>query len=70
MRELFESASRTRVLNATLVTVLVLLVAVFPALPIGGEMLDVRAGYTYPEAVAALWREGGGCMRGAGSWTR
>ena len=59
MRELFESASRTRVLNATLVTVLVLLVAVFPALPIGGEMLDVRAGYTYPEAVAAMesyWR--------------
>ena len=54
MRELFESASRTRVLSATLVTVLVLLVAVFPALPIGGEMLDVRAGYTYPEAVAAM----------------
>ena len=54
MREHFELVSRTPVLSAALMTVLVLLLAVFPALPIGGEMLDVRAGYTYPEVVAAM----------------
>lgn len=40
-------------LGATLVATLIL-AAVFPALPIGGEMLDVKSGYTYREAVAAL----------------
>ena len=54
MREYFEFVSRTLVLSATLIAVLVLLVAVVPALPIGGEMLDVKAGYTYPEVVAAM----------------
>ncbi len=41
-------------LSAALVAVLVPLLAVFPALPNGGEMLDVKAGYTYPEVVAAM----------------
>ena len=54
MRQYLESASRTPVLSATLVAMLVLLVVVFPALPIGGEMLDVKTGYTYAEAVAAM----------------
>ena len=54
MREFFESVSRTLVLSATLVSTLVLVLAVFPALPIGGEMLDVKAGYTYAEVVAAM----------------
>ncbi len=54
MRKYVESASRTPALSATLVATLVLLVVVFPALPIGGEMLDVKAGYTYAEAVAAM----------------
>ncbi len=54
MRGYFEFASRTPVLSAALVAVLVLLLAVFPALPIGGEMLDVKAGYTHPEVVAAM----------------
>ena len=54
MRGHFEFISRTPVLSAALMTVLVLLLAVFPALPIGGEMLDVRAAYTYPEVVAAM----------------
>ena len=54
MRKYVESASRTPALGATLVATLVLLVAVFPALPIGGEMLDVKTGYTYAEAVAAM----------------
>lgn len=38
----------------TLATTLVLLFAVFPALPVGGEMLDVKAGYSHEEAVAAM----------------
>ena len=54
MRAYLAFAGRTPVLGATLVAALVLLVAVFPALPIGGETLDSRAGYTYEEAVAAL----------------
>ena len=54
VREYFEFVSRTWVLSATLATVLILVLAVFPALPVGGEMLDVKAGYTYPEVVAAM----------------
>ena len=54
MRQYVESVSGTPVLSATLVAMLVLLVVVFPALPIGGEMLDVKTGYTYAEAVAAM----------------
>ena len=54
MKECFEFAGKTPVLSATLVTVLVLLLAVFPILPIGGQMLDVMAGYTCPDVVAAM----------------
>ena len=68
MREYFEACSRVPMLCATLVLVLILVVAVFPALPIGGEMLDVRGGYTYPEALAAL--EGyGEAGRRTHAWT-
>lgn len=54
MRKYFEFCSGTLVLCVTMASGLVLLVAVFPALPIGGETLDVRDGYTYAEALAAL----------------
>ena len=54
MKKYFAFASRTPALSATLVATLVLLVVVFPALPIGGEMLDVKTGYTYAEAVAVM----------------
>lgn len=54
MKECFEFAGKTPVLSATLVTVLVLLFAVFPILPVGGRMLDVMAGYTCPDVVAAM----------------
>ncbi|MDE0621124.1 MAG: hypothetical protein OXH83_05590 [Bryobacterales bacterium] len=54
MRKPIEFASRTPVLSATLTATLVLSVVVFPVLPIGGEMLDVKMGYTYAEAVAAM----------------
>jgi len=54
MRTYCEFVSRTPVLGVTLGAAVLLLGAVFPALPIGDEMLDVKAGYTYAEAVAAL----------------
>ena len=54
MRKYVEFASGTLALSATLTATLVLLVVVFPALPIDGEMLDVMTGYTYAEAVAAM----------------
>jgi len=54
VRQYVEFASRTLALGTTLVATLVLLVVVFPALPLGSEMLDVKAGYTYGEAVAAM----------------
>ncbi len=50
----FAFAARTPVLLGSALLTIVLLVGVFPALPIGGEMLDVRPGYTHEEAVAAL----------------
>ncbi len=54
MRTYFESAGTTPALAAALLSTLVLVLGVFPALPIGGEMLDVKSGYTFEEAVAAL----------------
>ncbi len=54
MQAYFEFVSRAPVLGTTLVAGLLLLVVVFPALPIGGDLLDVRSSYTYDEAVAAL----------------
>ena len=54
MRTYFESISTTPALLVTLLATLILVFAVFPVLPIGGELLDVKSGYTYREAVAAL----------------
>ncbi len=50
----FRLASRTRVLLACAAGVVAWVVVVFPALPIGGTMLDVTAGYSYTELVAAM----------------
>ncbi len=54
MRKFFEASSAAWALCATLVSALILLVVVFPAMPVGGEMLDVMGGYTHSEALAAL----------------
>lgn len=54
MRTYFEFVSRAPVLGATLVAAVLLLVCVFPALPIRGELLDVKPGYTYDEVISAL----------------
>ena len=54
MRKYFEYASANRTLLLTLTVTLVFLFLVFPNLPIGGEMLDVKPGYTHTEAMAAM----------------
>lgn len=53
MRRYFDFASRPSVLVATFVATVVLLVT-YTALPIRGELLDVRQGYSYDEAMSAL----------------
>lgn len=50
----FRFASRTPVLLCAAGAVAVWLLLVFPSLPIGGRMLDLSAGYSYPELVAAM----------------
>lgn len=54
MRRYFAFARRNGTLAVTLVAVAVLLLLVFPNLPIGGETLDTKPGYTYEEAVASM----------------
>lgn len=58
MRRYFAFAARTPVLLTSLVCALVILFGVFPALPIGAEVLDVRDGYSYPELIAAMQQYG------------
>lgn len=53
MRRYFELAGKSTVLVFSFIATVVLL-AVFPAIPVGGELLDVRRGYGYDEALAAL----------------
>lgn len=50
----FRFASRTPVLLTTGAGVLLWLLVVFPALPIGGDVLDIRSGYSHAELVAAM----------------
>jgi len=57
MRRYLEFVARTPVLIVALV-VAVLLGASFQALPIGGEMLDVRQGYDHGEVMAAMAQYG------------
>ena len=54
MRRYFEFASGSAVLGATLAAAAVLVAFVFPAVPIGGETLDTRAGYGFAEAVSLM----------------
>lgn len=54
MRRCLEVAGRTPVLAATLISTVILVFAVFPAVPIGGETLDTRAGYTFAEVVSLM----------------
>lgn len=55
MTRYFDFAGRTSVLLSTFVATVVLTFLVFPAIPIGGELLDVRSGgYGHAEVMAAL----------------
>ncbi|MDE0003680.1 MAG: hypothetical protein OXQ29_13395 [Rhodospirillaceae bacterium] len=54
MKRYFEFAGRTRTLLVTFVATAVFLFLVFPNLPINGEMLDMKPGYSYGEAMAAM----------------
>ncbi len=54
MNRYFKFAGQTTVLVVTFAATLVFLFGVFPALPIGGVMLDLMPGYTHAEAMAAM----------------
>ncbi len=54
MRTYFAFTSATPVLVTTLIITVTLLGWVFPAVPVDGESLDGKPGYTYEEALAAL----------------
>ena len=53
-RSFLEFAARTPVLAGTGAIGLALVAVVFPSLPVGGELLDARFGYTFEEAVASM----------------
>ena len=58
MRRYFEFAGRTGTLLVTLVATAAFLFLVFPHLPINGEMLDTKPGYSFEEAMASMERYG------------
>lgn len=53
-KQLLEFAARTRVLVTTGIIAATLLLAVFLALPIGGDLLDARFGYTHATTMEAM----------------
>ena len=54
VRRYFDFAGRTGTLAVCLVAAAVLLLLVFPNLPVGGDTLDTKSGYTYEEAMASM----------------
>lgn len=56
-------AAKTPVLVATAITATTLVVLVFPALPIGGDLLDARFGYTHADVLQAMAAYGEGGRR-------
>lgn len=54
MRQFFEFAGSTRTLVLTFVVTAVILFLAFPNLPINGELLDQKMGYSYAEATDAF----------------
>ncbi len=57
-RGYFEFAAATRVLIASLVGVLIMALLVFPALPLGGEMIDLKLSYTLADIQATMLQYG------------
>ena len=54
MRTYFEFAAKTPILIATFIGIVVLVAFVFPAIPVGGELLDLKPGYSHAEVVATM----------------
>ncbi len=54
MRGYFEFAAKTPILIATFIGIFVLVAFVFPVLPVGGELLDLKPGYSQAEVFAAM----------------
>ena len=54
VQRLVEFAARTPVLITTAAVAIALLVFAFPALPLGGELLDARFGYSHADVNAAM----------------
>lgn len=54
LRRYVEFAARTPVLVAAAIIATALVAAVFPSLPIGGDLLDARFGYTHADVLRAL----------------
>ena len=52
--QLVEYSAKTPVLVATAIVAATLMLAVFLALPIGGDLLDARFGNTYVTALEAM----------------
>jgi hypothetical protein len=57
-RKYFEFAARTTPLIFTFIGVLVMVLLVFPALPINGEMIDVKLRYTLADIQVAMLQYG------------
>ena len=58
MRSYFEFAGRTGTLAVTFAATAVFLVLVFPNLPVGGELLDMKSDYSHEEAMASMEQYG------------
>ena len=58
MRAYFEFAGRTRTLAVTFAATAVFLILVFPNLPVGGELLDMKPGYSHDEAIESMEQYG------------
>jgi len=54
LRRYFEFANKTGTLIATAVVVVLVLFLIFPNLPIGGELLDMKSSYTYQEVMDSM----------------
>ncbi|MDE0000602.1 MAG: hypothetical protein OXQ89_22910 [Rhodospirillaceae bacterium] len=58
MRNYFEFAGRTGTLAVSFAATAVFLLLVFPNLPVGSELLDMKPGYSHVEAMASIAQYG------------
>lgn len=58
MRRYFVFSSKTAVLIITLILVVLLVAVIFPAIPVGGDLLDTKSSYTYDDVVDLMEQYG------------